>query len=267
MMRPPLRLHIALFAVLLTVVVPAVALRAQAQPAQPSPMAHLTFATRMQIDSMARAAEASAGSSASPAERDARAAEAVMLRQRLAQGDFSVGDRIIVRVEGQLALSDTFTVREGLRLQLPGIADVPLTGVLRSEAEARVMDAVAAYYRDPSVRVVPLLRVLVRGGVVHAGYYALPADQLLSDAIMAAGGPNALAKLGSSELKRGDKKIYNAKEFARLVQEGASLDQAHLRPGDEIVVGEKGHQNWAAIFQGIGAVMGIITLVYTFGNR
>jgi protein involved in polysaccharide export with SLBB domain len=117
------------------------------------------------------------------------------------------------------------------------------------------------------VRVVPLLRVLVRGGVVHAGYYALPADQLLSDAIMAAGGPNALAKLSHSELKRGDKQVYSPKEFARLVQDGASLDQAHLRPGDEIVVGEKGHQNWAAIFQGIGAVMGIITLVYTFGNR
>ena len=190
-----------------------------------------------------------------------------MLRQRLAQGDFAVGDRILVRVEGQAALTDTFTVREGLRLQLPGIADVQLAGVLRSEAEQHVRDAVAAYYREPSVRVVPLLRVLVRGGVMRAGYYALPADQLLSDAIMAAGGPSTMAKLSGSMLKRGDKKVYSSKEFSQLVQDGASLDQAHVRPGDEIVVGERGHQNWAAIFQGIGAVMGIITLVYTFGNR
>lgn len=256
------RLLVALLAFVLLALAPSHGVGAQ------SVGVRLTFASRAQIDSMARVAEeAAAAATASQAVREAKTAEAAMLRQRLTQGDFAIGDRIIVRVEGQATLSDTFAVRDGNRLLLPGIDDIALQGVLRSELEDRVRTAIAAYYRDPSVRVVPLLRVLVRGGVMRPGYYALPADLLLSDAIMAAGGPSAVANVNRSHLKRGTQRVYAPKEFAQLVQDGYSLDQAHLRPGDELVVGEKIQQNWAAIFQAGAALTGIVTLVYTFRNR
>lgn len=262
MLRTMPRLLVALLAIVVLALAPT-----HVVGAQPGGV-RLTFASRAQIDSMARAAEdAAATAAANLALRDTKTAEAAMLRQRLTQGDFAVGDRIIVRVEGQATLSDTFAVRDGNRLMLPGIDDIALQGVLRSELEGRVRTAVAAYFRDPTVRVVPLLRVLVRGGVMRPGYYALPADLLLSDAIMAAGGPSPISNVHRSQLKRGDKRVYDAKAFARLVQDGYSLDQAHLRPGDELVVGEKIQQNWAAIFQAGAALTGIVTLVYTFRNR
>ncbi|OYV71887.1 MAG: hypothetical protein B7Z72_05980, partial [Gemmatimonadetes bacterium 21-71-4] len=44
-------------------------------------------------------------------------------------GDFRVGDRILMTVEGEPQLSDTFTVVPGPAIDLPVIGTVPLTGV------------------------------------------------------------------------------------------------------------------------------------------
>lgn len=222
---------------------------------------HLTFATRAQIDSLARvASDAAAAAPAGSDAQKARQAEAAELRQRLAQGDFAAGDRLIVRVAGQPTMSDTFTVREGTRLQLPGIPDIPLTGALRSEAEARVRSAVATYFREPEVVVVPLVRVSVTGSVARSGFYALPADILLSDAIMAAGGPTSQANLAKVELLRGDRRLYSPRQFSSLVQQGYSLDQAHIRAGDEIHVGEKNRSFWPVALQVLGAVTAVVTI-------
>src|SRR5882762_2648527 len=41
--------------------------------------------------------------------------QAALIRDRLANGDFQVGDRILIRVDGEPQLSDTFTVQAGPR--------------------------------------------------------------------------------------------------------------------------------------------------------
>src|SRR5712692_3561181 len=47
-------------------------------------------------------------------ERDGSAhAEAALIRSRLDGGDFQMGDRILLKVEGERQLSDTFTVGPG----------------------------------------------------------------------------------------------------------------------------------------------------------
>jgi polysaccharide biosynthesis/export protein len=222
--------------------------------------ARLAFATRAQLDSMARAAEAAPANSA-------RAAEASLLRQRLARGDFGAGDRLIVRVEGQSALSDTFTVREGGRLPLPGIADVELDGVLRSEVQQRVRDEVARFIREPSVQVVPLLRVTVTGSVMRPGFYALPADTPLSDVVMAAGGPTGTADLAKVQLRRGATVLYPAPQVSQLLRVGTTLDQAHLRAGDELLVGEKRPRNWSTVFQFITVGAGLLSVALALRNQ
>ena len=241
--------------------------QAQAQASQGASL-RLSYATRAQLDSMVRAADDAAA--AAPAGSDvhkARRAEAEELRQRLDRGDFTTGDRVIVRVAGQPAMSDTFTVRDGTRLSLPGIPDVSLQGVLRSEAQQRVRAAVANFYRDPEVAVVPLLRVSVTGSVQRSGFYALPADLLLSDAIMAAGGPTNAANLQGVELRRGDKRLYSSKQFSSFLRQGYSLDQVHVRAGDEIHVGERRRNVWPMVLQGLAAVGAIVTLTTALQNR
>src|SRR6266536_2187050 len=72
-------------------------------------------ATRQALEARAQrleqATQAGQGARAAGTEREARAhaaREAADIRTRLARGDFRVGDRILVAVEGEAALSDTF---------------------------------------------------------------------------------------------------------------------------------------------------------------
>lgn len=238
------------------------ALRAQDAPAVP----RASFATREQLEQLARSADSAARNAPAGALRAQREAEAAQLHQRLDRGDFGAGDRVVVRVEGQAALTDTFTVREGGRLQLPGIPELSLRGVLRSEAEERLRQEIARYIREPDVRVLPLLRIVVTGSVMRPGYYALPADVLVSDAIMAAGGPNADADLSKVELRRGTTTLYAAAVFGEVVREGLTLDRAHLRAGDEILVGDRRRRNWGTVLQGVTAGVGLLTLVLALRN-
>src|SRR5437763_1041624 len=81
----------------------------------------------------ARAESAATRDSEPDAMRAGRLAEAAALRARLREGDFHVGDRIILAVSGETALSNTFTVRAGNLLEIPTLPPVSLRGTLRSE--------------------------------------------------------------------------------------------------------------------------------------
>ena len=63
-----------------------------------------------------------------------------------------VGDQIEINVVGQPAFSDTFVVALGRILTLPGLPDIPLQGVLRSEAQEYLTKQLSRYIREPQVR-------------------------------------------------------------------------------------------------------------------
>src|SRR5436190_15055939 len=85
---------------------------------------------------------------------------------------FQVGDRILLRVEGDSALSDTFTVVAGPALRLPAIGEISLAGVRRNDLEAHLTRELGHYIKDPVVQARALIRVSVLGEVVRPGYYA-----------------------------------------------------------------------------------------------
>ena len=167
---------------------------------------------------------------------------AAAIRARLVEGDFQPGDRVLLRVDSEPALSDTFTVTPGRTLALPAPVnrDVPLRGVLRSELEPYVAEQLTVYLQNPAVRARALVRVSVQGGVVRPGYYALPADALLSDALMAAGGTLPVAKPGKMRLERNGERVLDRDAFARAVAQGRTLDQLNVQDGDEVVVPREG---------------------------
>src|SRR6056297_1383954 len=57
------------------------------------------------------------------------------VRARLRDGDFRVGDRIVLDVQGEPQLPDTVSVEAGPKIVLPLFGDIGLSGVLRSEVE------------------------------------------------------------------------------------------------------------------------------------
>ncbi len=165
--------------------------------------------------------------------------EAILLRERLQEGDFRVGDRIALSVQGEPTLTDSFTVTPARSIELPGIPEISVRGILRSELDDQLTQQLSRYLKNPEVKAVSLVRLAVLGAVGRPGFYALPAQTLLSDAIMSAGGPTSQTDLAKTSIQRGGKEIWSKDLLSKAIAEGTTLDQLNLHGGDEIVVGEK----------------------------
>ena len=194
-------------------------------------------------------------------DRARRTAEIATIQDRLSNGDFAVGDRIVLSVAGQAALTDTFTVREGQILRLPTLSDVSLHGVLRSELQGHLYAEISRFLRDPVVRSGSLVRLSILGAVVRPGFYALPADMLVSNAIMTTGGLASNANPNRTEIKRGGQVIWPSDAVASAIRNGSTIDQLNLRAGDEIDVGEKKGSFLTVGLPILGALVGVVTIV------
>lgn len=214
--------------------------------------------SRADIETAAQEAERAGGD---------RRTEAAALRARLQSGDFQPGDRVVVEVRGDSAVFDTLTVRGGPSLRLPNIPDVPLRGVLRSELQGYLTTYLARYIREPEVRAESLIRLSVLGEVGKPGFYDFNSDLLLTDAIMAAGGPTANAAIDRSTIRRGKNVILEKDRVGRAAQSGATLDRLGLRPGDEISVGLKRRRWDAQTILGITGAVASLALTILFFAR
>src|SRR2546430_4391841 len=118
-------------------------------------------------------------------------------------GAFQVGDRVLLRVEGDSALSGTFAVGPGPALTLPEIGEIPLIGVRRADVEAYLGRELARYLKEPVVHAKALIRLSIMGDVEHPGFYFVPADAVLADALMQAGGRPPPAEGRGEGIRRG----------------------------------------------------------------
>lgn len=192
--------------------------------------------TRTQLNALLASNEAVAAAPGSRAARARAEADARILRTRLEQGDFQVGDRVLLVVEGQPELTDTFTVSSGPSLLLPIIGPVPLAGVLRSELQAQLRGHVGRFIRDPALYARSTVRIAVLGEVGAPGYYVVSSEALVSDALMAAGGPTGRARLAGMRIERGDERVLDGDDIQEAITEGRTVDALSLRAGDRIVV-------------------------------
>lgn len=173
--------------------------------------------------------------------------KAERIRERLEFGDFALGDRIALSVLGEPELPDTVTVQAGPRIVLPPFGDIPLGGVLRSEVEAHLTEALGQYIRDPDVTARALMRLSVQGAVGAPGFYVVPAEMLLSEVIMVAGGPGQGTDLDGIEIERGEEVVLGDEAAREAIRQGMSLDQLNLQAGDEVVVPEDSGGIWGRL--------------------
>ena len=128
--------------------------------------------------------------------------------------------------------------------------------------EQHLSREVSRYIRNPVLRAGSLIRIAVLGQVNRPGFYALPADMLLSDAIMAAGGPTGRADLDRTTIERGSARIMGRSAVRNALTTGGTLDQLSLRAGDEVVVGEQRRANWESIARTASIVLGLALALY-----
>lgn len=215
-------------------------------------------ATRTELEaSLAELEKYAASSGYSARLRNEKAREAAMIRARLEGGDLQVGDQIELQVIGQQAYSDSFVVVSGRVLTLPGLPDIPLQGVLRSEAQDYLTKQLSRYIRDPQVRVRTKIRLSVLGSVGRQGFYQIAADLLATDAIMAAGGLQGDADPKKVVIRRGNTEIWPQEPLQEAMRQGLTLDQLNLRAGDELILDPRkrpGGPGFLAIAGAIGAL-------------
>lgn len=188
-------------------------------------------ATRAELQAIAQQL-ATSRDSASPA-------LLAMVQGRLRDGDFREGDRIYLRVVEEPTLTDSFTVRTGRQLILPNVPAISLAGVLRSELEDHLRTAIAQVIRSPQVSATSFIRIAVLGGVVRPGFYQAPAETPIDQVLMLAGGLAPDARIEKSTVRRENAVVADAMGTRRLLAAGASLDQANLRAGDELLIGKR----------------------------
>lgn len=225
----------------------------RAQKPTPSPPARVE-ATRVELEAIA--ARPPKGMSS---------ADLASVQSRLANGDFAVGDRVLIQVVGDTTYSDTFAVRSGRLLVLPALPPLSLEGVLRSEADSVIGGFLGKYIRDPQLTVTPLIRIGILGGVMRPGYYDVASQSLLSELVMNAGGGMAGdGDMGRSKVYRGNELVLDQKAVNTAISRGSTLDLLNLQSGDNFDVGVKNPNTVLTKVQIITALLAIPLMIVTF---
>lgn len=183
------------------------------------------------------------------------------LRDRLENGDFRPGDVVLIQVLGQDRVSGKVTVASDRSVQLPGLEErVDLSGLLYAEAGDRLEEALEGYVREPRVRVRPLTRVAVLGGVGRPGFYDVSPGAPLAEVVMAAGGPTGEAKLGDLEIRRGGEDLLADRDVQLA---SVTLEDLGVQRGDEIYVpvDRGGSDAWRWIGLTTGLLSSVVYLV------
>src|SRR5205823_8688182 len=156
--------------------------------------------------------------------RDRRRRPPPPVRPRLQPGDLPAGRPRPLQVEGEPPpvdrptsppavrsveeqLSDTFTVGPQQEITLPVLGVISLRGVLRAELEDYLTREIGRFLKEPVLHAHPLIRMSVMGAVARPGYYSVPANALVPDVLMAAGGYTAVAKPSRVRVERAGKSI------------------------------------------------------------
>lgn len=190
------------------------------------------LATRVQSGGEARPASRAGGDSPASLRERLRAVET-----RLEQGDFRPGDVVEIFVRQDETLTGQFSVNRQVELEIPNIEPIDMRGVLLSETEQTVREALSVYIKDPDVRARPLRRIAVLGAVAEPGFYDVYPAASISDVLMMAGGPSTDSKLDKMQYRRDGENLLADRQGG---VESLTLLDLGARRGDEIMVpGEK----------------------------
>lgn len=198
--------------------------------------------------------------------------EAAVIRQRLLEGDFQVGDQLAISLSvpiqpgGQPMNAQVFTVGPNQMLQFPDIPEIPLRGILRSEVKDYLTERLRRLFKDQTVLVVPTIRLTILGGIPQPGFYQLAADTPLPDAIMKAGGPSGASELNKSVVRRGTEELWDEEDVSAFITNGTTLDQMNLRAGDELIIGQKSQTNWFTTLRTYMLVPALILSLVSLGR-
>ncbi|UCF19817.1 MAG: SLBB domain-containing protein [Gemmatimonadota bacterium] len=235
----------------------------------------LVGATRQYLEELRSNLENASRSQAYSEDLRARArAEAERVRTRLEEGDFRVGDRVILRsdrprpatdVTGTGPVIDTLAVEPGLLLDLPEVGRVPLRGVLRSELESYLTDQMSRFVNEPNVRAQSYIRVSILGEVAQPGFHLIPPETPLADALMTVGGPTQMADWTRVRVERDQRVVLDGGQLQTALHTGMTLGEIEMRAGDVIVVPRRARFSLNEILGFVAVIAGTVFALQRIG--
>jgi polysaccharide export outer membrane protein len=159
-------------------------------------------------------------------------ASSVAVAQATTRATSRPGDAILLSVQGEAALSDTFTVSDALSVKLPAVGEVSVAGVARDSLSAHFTRVLGKYLKHPTVEARALVRIGVIGEVARPGFYAVPVDAIFADALMAAGGPTKDASVKNLHVERSRRRVVEPRELTAALERNATVEQLQLQSGD-----------------------------------
>jgi hypothetical protein len=182
----------------------------------------------------------------------------------LQNGDFRIGDRIAIEIQGEPNYPDTVRVEAGPSITLDMFGQISLAGVLRSELTEHISGELRQWFVTvPTVRATSELNVAILGAVGSPGFYSIPAETLLTNAIMLAGGPGS-GDLEALRIERAGEPLFEEGQVQEALRGGLTLDQLNLQFGDQIILpAPRGGGSWWGTFLSVmGAVGSLSFLIF-----
>jgi protein involved in polysaccharide export with SLBB domain len=107
-----------------------------------------------------------------------------------------------------------------------------------------------------------LVRIAVLGEVARPGFFAVPSDALLSDAITLAGGPTGNAEMRRLTLSRHGAPIQRDEELRRSIADGKTIEDLGITAGDELMIPRRhdGERTARIIGVLVGVPVGLLAL-------
>jgi protein involved in polysaccharide export with SLBB domain len=223
-----------------------------------------SMVTRKELTAALEEIERGLNSSAySSSLKGAKRTEASAIRERLEEGDLRPGDELKIDILSEPGLSTVYTITAARSVLLPGGAEIKMRGVLRSEVQTYLTSQLKQLVNDPSVTASASVRLTFSGGVNKPGFYNVPAEMLLSQAIQSvAGGPAPTAVWKKSKILRGNMVVIDGPEFADALLRGRTIDQLNVQAGDEIEIDTKNAVPLALRIGGfVSAIAGLSYLI------
>jgi polysaccharide biosynthesis/export protein VpsN len=179
-----------------------------------------------------------------PAALPAQNADAGGAARVAAEPTIRPGDRVLLRIWNEPAMSDTFTVARTGEVTLPRLGAIQVEGRRILALQDSLRTAYSVYLRNPSVEVTVLRRVSVLGEVKQPGLYLADLTMSLPEVIARAGGPTEAGNPDHVTVLRGTERLT----FGRGDRE--RLLVAQLESGDQVVVGRRSflaRNSWAVV--------------------